>query len=50
MDIYWVPGVNNIRTHGRWAFAEFTDVYQMQVDFATKMEDEFAKLVGRFCK
>lgn len=50
MDIYWVPGVNNLGTHGRWAFAEFTEVYQMQVDFAAKIEDEFAKLVGRFCK
>jgi type III restriction enzyme len=50
MDIYWVPGVNNLGTHGRWAFVEFTDVYQMQDDFARKMEGEFAKLVGRFCK
>jgi type III restriction enzyme len=50
MDVYWVPGVNNLGTHGRWAFVEFTEVYQMQVDFAAKIEDEFAKLVGRFCK
>ena len=50
MDIYWVPGVNNLGTHGRWAFAEFTDVYQMQDDFAQKVESEFANLVGRYCK
>ncbi|MFZ3139615.1 BPTD_3080 family restriction endonuclease [Polaromonas sp.] len=50
MDIYWVPGVNNLRTHGRWAFAEFTEVYQMQDDFAKKVEGEFNKLVGRFCQ
>ena len=24
MDAYWVPGVNNLGTFGRWAFAEFT--------------------------
>lgn len=26
MDVYWVPGVNNLSHCGRWAFAEFTDV------------------------
>jgi type III restriction enzyme len=33
METYWVPGVNNLGTYGRWSFAEFTDVYQMQADF-----------------
>lgn len=27
MDAYWVPGVNNLGQHGRWAFTEFTNVY-----------------------
>ena len=22
MDTYWVPGVNNLGTYGRWAFAD----------------------------
>ena len=26
MDSYWVLGVNNLGTYGRWAFAEFTNV------------------------
>jgi len=46
MDIYWVPGVNNLATHGRWAFAEFTEVYQMQVDFAKKVEDVFNTMIN----
>jgi type III restriction enzyme len=46
MDIYWVPGVNNLGTHGRWAFAEFTEVYQMQVDFAKKVEDVFNTMIN----
>ena len=46
MVIYWVPGVNNLGTHGRWAFAEFTEVYQMQDDFAKKVESEFNKMIG----
>ncbi len=25
METYWVPGVNNLGTYGRWAFAEFTE-------------------------
>ena len=33
MDTYWVPGVNNLRQYGRWAFAEFTDVYDIEAGF-----------------
>ena len=33
METYWVPGVNNLGTYGRWAFAEFTEVYQIEADF-----------------
>ncbi|MDV6317833.1 BPTD_3080 family restriction endonuclease [Chromohalobacter sp. HP20-39] len=45
MDTYWVPGVNNLGSYGRWAFAEFTDVFQMQDDFAKKVEAEFNKMI-----
>ena len=34
METYWVPGVNNLRQYGRWAFAEFTDVFDMEAGFA----------------
>ena len=47
MDTYWVPGVNHPKTHGRWAFAEFTDVWQMQVDFAARIEAEFGKMIDQ---
>jgi type III restriction enzyme len=30
----WVPGVNNLGTFGRWAFEEFTDVFQIESAFA----------------
>jgi type III restriction enzyme len=26
MEVYWVPGVNNLKQYGRWAFAEFIEV------------------------
>ena len=45
MDTYWVPGVNHLGRFGRWAFAEFTDVYLIQSDFATKVEGEFNKML-----
>jgi type III restriction enzyme len=45
MDTYWVPGVNRLASHGRWAFAEFTDIYAMEEDFARKVEAEFNKLI-----
>jgi type III restriction enzyme len=45
MDTYWVPGVNHLGRFGRWAFAEFTDVFQMQHDFAAKVEAQFNKMI-----
>ncbi len=30
---YWVPGVNNLGKFGRWAFAEFTAVYEIEAQF-----------------
>lgn len=45
METYWVPGVNNDGTLGRWAFAEFTDVYEMQADFEATVEAEFSKMI-----
>jgi type III restriction enzyme len=46
METYWVPGVNNLGGFGRWAFAEFTAVYEMEADFAAMVEAGFGKLIG----
>ncbi len=45
METYWVPGVNNLKQYGRWAFTEFTEVYQIETDFKAKVESEFNKMV-----
>lgn len=45
METYWVPGVNNLKQYGRWAFAEFCDVYEIQHDFEEKVEAEFNKMI-----
>ncbi|MFZ1550014.1 MAG: DEAD/DEAH box helicase family protein [Anaerolineae bacterium] len=48
METYWAPGVNHLGVYGRWAFAEFTEVYQIQADFAAKIENEFNKMLVPF--
>ena len=40
MRTYWVPGVNNVGQFGRWAFAEFTAVFEI--------EAEFKKLIAQY--
>ncbi len=47
MDTYWIPGVNNLTEYGRWAFAEFTELYQIGADFGSVVEAEFNKVVER---
>lgn len=46
MEVYWVPGVNNLKQYGRWAFAEFTEVYQIEADFEAKVEAEFTNMIN----
>ncbi len=39
MDAYWVPGVNNLGTFGRWRFAEFKElVYAIAANFDALIE------------
>jgi type III restriction enzyme len=45
MDTYWVPGVNNLGTHGRWAFTEFREIYRIESDFEAKVEQAFTTLI-----
>jgi type III restriction enzyme len=45
MDTYWIPGVNHLGNYGRWAFAEFCDVYEMQSDFEASVELRFNEMI-----
>jgi type III restriction enzyme len=47
MDTYWVPGVNNLGTLGRWAFAELTEIYQIESDFEAKVQSAFDEMNER---
>ena len=46
MDTYWVPGVNHLASYGRWAFSEFTEIYQIEADFEAKVKGEFDKMIA----
>jgi type III restriction enzyme len=37
--------VNHLGTDGRWAFAEFREVYQIEADFEAKVEGEFNTMI-----
>ena len=43
MDTYWVPGVNHHGDYGRWAFVEFTDVFEVEAAFDRLIEGLRAK-------
>ena len=47
METYWIPGVNRHGQYGRWAFAEFTEVYQIEADFQATLEARFDQLINR---
>ena len=39
------PGVNNLGTMGRWAFAELTEIYRIESDFEAKLEESFNAMI-----
>ena len=43
MENLWVPGVNNLGAHGRWGFAEFRDVYEIEKAFAKIVDEAVTK-------
>ncbi len=45
MENYWVPGVNNTKAFGRWAFAEFRDIFEMDSDFKKQVEEELYRII-----
>ncbi|HEY3570431.1 MAG TPA: restriction endonuclease, partial [Thermoanaerobaculia bacterium] len=47
MDSYWVPGVNNLHVYGRWAFAELTDVYEIESELVSRIESQFNQMIDR---
>jgi type III restriction enzyme len=46
VETYWVSGVNQLATYGRWAFAEFRDIYEIEANFKTKVESAFDEMIA----
>ncbi len=44
MEAYWLPGVNAAGEFGRWTFAEFTDVYDIEQGFRQVVEAQLARV------
>lgn len=42
---FTLPGVNHLGTCGRWAFAEFCDVYEIESDFKAKVASQFDQML-----
>lgn len=47
MESYWIPGVNHDGRFGRWAFAEFTDVFEMEPGFEKTLAGLFDQLMAK---
>ena len=43
MRAYWVPGVNNLGSYGRWAFAEFTEVFEIEAEFGKLWSETYVE-------
>jgi type III restriction enzyme len=46
METYWVPAINHAGSFGRWAFAELTDVYEIESGFETLVEGAFEQMLA----
>ena len=46
METYWIPGINNLDQYGRWAFAEFTAVYEIEQQFSELIEAQMGQVSG----
>ncbi|MGD0272908.1 MAG: DEAD/DEAH box helicase family protein [Gaiellaceae bacterium] len=45
METYWVPAVNHTAQYGRWAFVEFTDVFQIEAGFGARVESTISETI-----
>ena len=47
MKAYWIPGVNNLDSYGRWAFHEITSAYDMAGEFDRLLDRLVAEAAAR---
>jgi type III restriction enzyme len=44
-ETYWIPGVNSLKTHGRWDFVELKEIYELEDDFDNKLRSSFDQVL-----
>jgi len=44
-ETYWIPGVNHLKTHGRWDFVELSEIYELEDDFDNKVKASFDSIL-----
>ncbi len=37
--------MNHLGSHGRWAFAEFPEIYEIESEFGAKVAEQFGELL-----
>ena len=45
METYWIPAVNHAAQYGRWAFVEFTDIFQIEAGFEARVESTISETI-----
>ena len=46
METYWIPAVNNLGSYGRWAFVEFTDIYDISLGLDAQLARKLDQLLA----
>jgi type III restriction enzyme len=46
MEVFWVPGVNRLKSYDRWAFIELKEVYRIESEFEAKVEAAFGEMIA----
>jgi type III restriction enzyme len=47
METYWIPGVNNLGSYGRWAFQELTELFEIESEFEKKVASVVDQMITR---
>lgn len=43
METRWIPGVNRLETYGRWAFAELSEIFEIEAEFNRQVDSFIRK-------
>ncbi|MEI8093901.1 MAG: DEAD/DEAH box helicase family protein [Spirochaetales bacterium] len=50
MDTYWIPGVNNLKKFGRWAFVEMRDLFDIGSNFQAVVSPQVNQMLDSVTK